>query len=184
MDIKQDDSRTQVVTLGGGCFWCTEAVFNNIDGVLKVEPGYSGGRLEDAKYDRVTTGKTEHAEVVQVKFDPDVITFREILDIFFATHDPTTLNRQGADVGPQYRSVLFYHDDEQKKIADEIIRQLNIEGIWNDPVVTKLEPYTSFYRAEEYHMKYYERNRKQPYCRLVINPKIVKLKERFNDKMK
>ena len=184
MNAEQSNPITETVTLGGGCFWCTEAVFQRIKGVLEVEPGYSGGRPEDASYARVSTGRSGHAEVVQVTFDPGVITLREILEIFFATHDPTTLNRQGADVGPQYRSVVFYHDEKQKLIAEEIIRQLDKEKIWESPIVTRVEPYDAFYRAEENHMNYYERNRNQPYCRLVIDPKIVKLQERFRDKLK
>jgi peptide-methionine (S)-S-oxide reductase len=184
MKNRQSDREVEVMTLGGGCFWCTEAVFNSIEGVLKVEPGYSGGRPEDANYGRVSTGRTGHAEVVQVTFDPKVITLREILEIYFATHDPTTLNRQGADVGPQYRSVVFYHDEEQKRIAEEIIERLDRERIWDNPIVTKVEPYEAFYRAEEHHMNYYKRNREQPYCRLVIDPKIIKLRERFKDKLK
>ena len=170
--------------MGGGCFWCTEAVFNSIKGVLKVEPGYSGGRAEDANYNRVSTGRTGHAEVIRVTFDPRAITLREILEIFFATHDPTTLNRQGADVGPQYRSVLFYRDEEQRRIMGETIERLSREGIWDKPIVTEVEPYEAFYVAEEQHINYYERNRGQAYCRLVIDPKIVKLTERFKDKMK
>ena len=179
-----DDKRVEVATLGGGCFWCTEAVFLSIEGVLKVEPGYSGGRPEDANYQRVSTGRTGHAEVVQVSFDPKAITFREILEIYFATHDPTTLDRQGADVGPQYRSVVFYHDEGQRTIAEEVIEELDGEKIWERPIVTKLEPYEAFYRAEEYHLNYYEKNRGQPYCRLIIDPKIIKLRERFKDKLK
>ena len=179
-----DDKRVEVATLGGGCFWCTEAVFLSIEGVLKVEPGYSGGRPEDANYQRVSTGRTGHAEVVQVSFDPKAITFREILEIYFATHDPTTLDRQGADVGPQYRSVVFYHDEGQRTIAEEVIKELDGEKIWERPIVTKLEPYEAFYRAEEYHLNYYEKNRGQPYCRLIIDPKIIKLRERFKDKLK
>jgi peptide-methionine (S)-S-oxide reductase len=184
MKTGQPDRAVEVATLGGGCFWCTEAVFSSIEGVLMVEPGYSGGRPEDATYRLVSTGRTGHAEVVQVSFDPKAITFREILEIFFATHDPTTLNRQGADVGPQYRSVVFYHDEEQKSIAKEIIERLNRERIWDNPIMTKVEPYEAFHRAEEHHMNYYERNREQPYCRLIIDPKIVKLTERFKDKLK
>ena len=159
-------------------------MFLSIEGVLKVEPGYSGGRAEDANYRRVSTGRTEHAEVVQLSFDPEAITFREILEIFFATHDPTTLNRQGADVGPQYRSVVFYHDEGQRTVAEEAIGELEGEKIWDRPIVTKLEPYEAFYRAEDEHLNYYERNRSQPYCKLVIDPKIIKLRERFKDKMK
>ena len=178
------DRREEVATLGGGCFWCTEAVFNSIEGVKSVVSGYSGGTPEDATYGRVSTGRTGHAEVVQLTFDPDVITFREILEIFFATHDPTTLNRQGADVGPQYRSVVFYHGDGQRRVAEEVIDELDGEGIWEDPIVTQLQPFQAFYEAEEYHVNYYERNRGQPYCRLVIDPKILKLRERFRDKLK
>lgn len=173
-----------MATLGGGCFWCTEAVFNSIEGVLKVVSGYSGGRSEDANYGRVSSGRTGHVEVVQVTFESEVITFREILEIFFATHDPTTLNRQGADVGPQYRSVVFYHDDAQRRITEEVIEELNGEKIWTKPIVTQVETYEAFHRAEEGHMNYYERNRGQPYCRLVIDPKILKLRERFRDRLK
>jgi peptide-methionine (S)-S-oxide reductase len=174
----------EVATLGGGCFWCTEAVFNSIEGVLKVVSGYSGGRSEDATYRRVSSGRTGHAEVAQVTFDPNVITFREILEIFFATHDPTTLNRQGADVGPQYRSVVFYHDEGQRGTAEEVIEELNGEKIWTNPIVTQVEGFEAFHRAEEGHMDYYQRNRGQPYCRLVIDPKILKLRERFRDRLK
>ena len=174
-------TKIEVATLGGGCFWCTEAVFNSIEGVLKVTSGYSGGKPEDAIYGRVSSGRTGHAEVVQVTFDPDVITFREVLEIFFATHDPTTLNRQGADVGPQYRSVVFYHDDAQRRISEEVIGELNDE---KKTIVTQVKPYEAFHRAEEGHMDYYERNRGQAYCRLVIDPKILKLRERFRDRLK
>jgi peptide-methionine (S)-S-oxide reductase len=174
----------EVATLGGGCFWCMEAVFNSIEGVLKVVSGYSGGRPEDATYGRVSSGRTGHAEVVQVTFDPNVITFREILEIFFATHDPTTPNRQGADVGPQYRSVVLFHDDSQRRTAEEVIEELNGEKIWTNPIVTQVEPFEAFHRAEEGHMDYYERNRGQAYCRLVIDPKILKLRDRFRDKLK
>ena len=171
----------EVATLGGGCFWCMEAVFNNIEGVLKVVSGYSGGIPEDATYGRVSSGRTGHAEVVQVSFDPDVITFSEILEIFFAAHDPTTLNRQGADVGPQYRSVVFYHDDVQRRITEEVIGELNGEKTWKNPIVTQVEPFEAFHMAEEGHRDYYERNRGQAYCRLVIDPKILKLRERLKN---
>ncbi len=184
LDKMDSEIEGEVVTLGGGCFWCTEAVFNSIEGVLKVISGYSGGKSEDATYRRVSSGRTGHAEVVQVTFNPEVITFREILEIFFATHDPTSLNRQGADVGPQYRSVVFYHDDVQRRITEEVIDELNGEKIWENPIVTQVEAYEAFHRAEEGHMDYYERNRGQPYCRLVIDPKILKLRERFRDRLK
>ena len=184
MVLDKTDSEPVGVVLGGGCFWCTEAVFNAIEGVIRVEPGYSGGLEKDASYGRVSTGRTGHVEVVRVTFDPDIITFREILEIFFATHDPTTLNRQGADVGPQYRSVVFYNDDEQRRITEEMIGQLDGEGIWDNTIVTAVELSKPFYGAEEHHVKYYEKNRGQAYCRLVIDPKILKLKERFKDKLK
>ena len=181
---KMDSEIKEVATLGGGCFWCTEAVFKSIEGVLKVISGYSGGRPGDATYGRVSSGRTGHAEVVQVTFDPKVITFREILEIFFATHDPTTLNRQGADVGPQYRSVVFYHDDAQRRTIEEVIEELNGEKTWKNPIVPQVETYEAFHRVEEYHMDYYERNRGQAYCRHVIDPKVLKLRERFRDKLK
>ena len=179
-----DEKSMEKATLGGGCFWCTEAVFLSVEGVINVEPGYSGGRPEDANYRRVSTGRTSHAEVVQLTFDPGVVPFREILEIFFATHDPTTLNRQGADVGTQYRSVVFYHDEGQRATAKEVMEGLEGEEIWDSPIVTQLEPYEAFYKAEDYHVNYYAKNRGQPYCRLVIDPKIVKMRERFKDKLK
>ena len=181
---EETEGKVELATLGGGCFWCTEAVFKVIRGVVKVELGYSGGRPEDATYERVSTGRTGHAEVVQVTFDPEAISFGEILEIFFATHDPTSLNRQGVDVGPQYGSVVFYHDEEQRRIAEETIERLDEEKIWRRPIVTRVELYEAFHRAEEYHLDYYERNRGQPYCRLVIDPKIAKLQERFRDRLK
>jgi peptide-methionine (S)-S-oxide reductase len=179
-----DGGRVEVATLGGGYFWSTEAVFLSIRGVIKAEPGYSGGEPEDATYRRVSTGRTGHAEVVQVTFDTGAIAFREILEVFFATHDPTTPNRQGADVGPQYRSVIFYHDEGQRSIAQKVIDELEGEGIWEKPIVTILEPYRAFHRAEDYHLNYYENNRGQSYCRFVIDPKMVKLRERFKDRLK
>ena len=185
MDAGEEmERKVGLATLGGGCFWCTEAVFKGVRGVIKVEPGYSGGRPQDATYERVSTGRTGHAEVVQLTFDPDVVSFGKILEIFFATHDPTSLNRQGADVGPQYRSVVFYHDEEQRRIAEETIERLDNEKTGGRSVVTRVERYEAFYRAEEYHLDYYERNRGQPYCRLVIDPKIAKLRERFRDRLK
>jgi len=176
--------RKEVATLGGGCFWCTEAVFSEINGVLRVEPGYSGGKLANPTYEQVSTGATGHAEVVQIAFDPDVISFREILEIFFATHDPTTLNRQGADVGPQYRSVIFYHNRGQKEAVEKLIKELGDAGIWDEPIVTQVEPFEAFYRAEDYHRDYFRRNAQQPYCRLVIAPKIAKLQQKYREKLK
>jgi len=176
--------RTEVATLGGGCFWCTEAVFNELKGVLKAETGYSGGWVANPTYEQVCTGTTGHAEVIQITFDPSIITFRGILDVFFSTHDPTTLNRQGADVGTQYRSVIFYHDDAQKVTAEQLIRELNIEKRWKSPIVTKVEPFKAFFKAEEYHRNYFERNPEQTYCRLVIKPKLSEMRKRYPNRVK
>jgi peptide-methionine (S)-S-oxide reductase len=164
----------ELATLGGGCFWCTEAVFLRVNGVVDVKPGYSGGHVKNPTYQQITTSTTGHAEVVQISFKPDMITYREILEIFFTTHDSTTLNRQGADVGTQYRSVIFYHNDEQRRIADDFIKELQNTNVLKMPIVTQLQPYTEFYEAEDYHKNYYERNRSQSYSRYVIAPKIEK----------
>ncbi|MDH5419539.1 MAG: peptide-methionine (S)-S-oxide reductase MsrA [Candidatus Bathyarchaeota archaeon] len=174
----------EVATLGGGCFWCMEAVFSELRGVEKVESGYSGGALADPTYEQVSTGKTGHAEVVQVNFNPKVISFKEILKIFFTMHDPTTLNRQGADVGTQYRSVIFYHNDEQKATAEQVIKEITEAKIWNAPIVTQVEPFKAFYKAEDYHKDYFKKHREQPYCKLVIAPKIAKLREHYHKKLK
>ncbi|MGD0330803.1 MAG: peptide-methionine (S)-S-oxide reductase MsrA [Nitrososphaeria archaeon] len=176
--------REEVVTLGGGCFWCMEAVFNEIKGVVKVESGYSGGNLEYPSYEQVSSGTTGHAEVVQVRFDPDVISFKEILDIFFATHDPTTPNRQGNDVGTQYRSIILYHNDEQKSIAGQVIQELDSEKTYSAPIVTQVESFKAFYAAEEYHRDYFKRHPEQPYCRIIITPKINKLQKYYVQKLK
>ena len=174
----------EVATLGGGCFWCMEAVFSELRGVEKVESGYSGGALADPTYEQVSTGKTGHAEVVQVNFNPKVISFKEILKIFFTMHDPTTLNRQGTDVGTQYRSVIFYHNDEQKVTAEQVIKEITEAKIWNAPIVTQIEPFKAFYKAEDYHKDYFKKHPKQPYCKLVIAPKIAKLREHYRKKLK
>lgn len=171
-------------TFGSGCFWCTEAVFERIEGVIKVESGYSGGSVENPSYKEVTTGSTGHAEVVQIKYNPEVITYPELLEIFWKTHDPTTLNRQGADVGTQYRSVIFYHNGEQKKLAEEYKKKLDESGAFNDPIVTEITAFDKFYKAEEYHQDYYANNPNQGYCAFVITPKIEKLEEVFEDKLK
>lgn len=171
-------------TLGGGCFWCTEAVFLRLKGVESVTPGYSGGHIKNPAYREVVTGRTGHAEVVQITFNPDVVTFAEILEVFFMTHDPTTLNRQGADVGTQYRSAIFYHTPEQKKIAEEIIRALEKEKVYNDPIVTEVTAFTNFYEAEDYHKNYFARNPNQPYCQFVVAPKVEKFKKIFKEKVK
>lgn len=171
-------------TLGGGCFWCTEAVFLEIEGVEKVTPGYSGGHVKNPTYNQVVTGSTGHAEVIQVTFDPEIIPYREILEIFFTMHDPTSLNKQGADVGTQYRSVIFYHSEEQKKVAEKFIEEMNETNLFNLPIVTKLEPLGEFYEAEDYHMNYYNRNKNQGYSRFVIAPKLKKVEKEFKERIK
>jgi peptide-methionine (S)-S-oxide reductase len=176
--------RMEAATLGGGCFWCIEAAFNEIMGVVNVESGYAGGELASPTYEQVCTGTTGHAEVVQVTFDPHIISFREILEIFFASHDPTTLNRQGADVGNQYRSVIFYHNEEQKQAAEQAIAELNAAKIWDNPIVTQVEPFKNFYKAEDYHRKYFSRHPEAVYCRIVVAPKIAKLRKKYREKLK
>ncbi len=181
---QQATSRTEVATLGGGCFWCLEAVYDQLRGVQDVVSGYSGGHVPDPTYEQVCTGTTGHAEVVQVTFDPQTISFREILEVFFAIHDPTTLNRQGADVGTQYRSAIFYHSPEQKAIAEEMIAALNAARIWPRPIVTEVTPFTAFYPAEAYHQEYFARNPGQGYCAFVIAPKVAKFRKEFMTKLK
>ena len=182
--MQQAGPDTAVATLGGGCFWCLEAVFRDLRGVERVVSGYSGGHVPNPTYEQVCTGGTGHAEVVQVTFDAHVLPFRELLEVFFATHDPTTPDRQGADVGPQYRSVIFYHSPEQKEIAQQVIAELNAAGLWDGPIVTQVAPAGAFYTAEAYHQEYYVRNPRQPYCQVVITPKLAKFRRRFRDKLK
>ena len=179
-----DPSRTEVATLAGGCFWCLEAVYEELKGVERVESGYSGGAVPDPTYRQVCTGTTGHAEVVQVTFDPEVISFKEILEVFFTIHDPTTLNRQGADVGPQYRSAIFYHDEEQRRVAEGVISELEAEHVWDDPIVTEVTPFDTFYVAEDYHQGYYRNNEYQPYCRVVIAPKVAKFRSKYLTRLK
>ncbi len=174
----------EVTTLGGGCFWCTEAAFSALKGVVKVMPGYSGGTVSNPTYEQVCTGRTGHAEVAQITFDPNVISFKEILQIFFTVHDPTTLNRQGADVGTQYRSVIFYHNNEQKEIAKQVIKEIEAARIWNDPIITQVLPFSIVYEAEDYHHKYFENNPRNAYCQVVIAPKIAKLRQHYRDRLK
>ncbi len=174
----------QVATLGSGCFWCSEAVYSELSGVAKVEPGYSGGSLPNPSYEQVCSDETGHAEVAQVTFDPDKISYRELLEVFFSTHDPTTLNRQGGDVGTQYRSVIFYHDQSQKKVADDIIRELTDEKVFRSKIVTQVLPLAAFYPAEDYHKEYFKRNPAQPYCQAVIAPKLSKFRAHFQSKLK
>ena len=171
-------------TFGGGCFWCTEAIFERVKGVVKAESGYSGGSTASPDYKQVTSGLTGHAEVIQITFDPKQVSYVELLEIFFKTHDPTTLNRQGADVGTQYRSIVLYHNEEQRIMADKVINALGEEEIWADPIVTTVEAFEIFYSAEAYHQEYYENNPNQDYCRVVINPKVEKFEKLFKEKLK
>jgi peptide-methionine (S)-S-oxide reductase len=176
--------KMEKATFGGGCFWCVEAIFERVNGVHGVESGYSGGHVANPDYKQVTSGTTGHAEVVQISFDPDVVSYVELLEIFFKTHDPTTLNRQGADVGTQYRSIVLYHNDQQRALVSELIKKLDEEEIWSDPIVTTVEPFDAFYSAEAYHQEYFENNPNVGYCRLVINPKVEKFEKVFKEKLK
>ncbi len=178
------NEKLETVIFGSGCFWCTEAIFERINGVRSVVSGYSGGSVPNPGYEAVCTGKTGHAEVCQITFDPNKISFDELLKIFWKTHDPTTLNRQGNDVGTQYRSVIFYHNDEQKKIAEHYKNELNKSGAWKDPVITEISPFKKFYQAEEYHQHYFERNLYQGYCSFIIAPKVEKFEKAFVEKLK
>ena len=175
---------TEIITLGNGCFWCTEAIFQQVKGVTKVTSGYSGGHVENPTYEEVCEKTTGHAEVLQVEFDTTQVTIDEILEIFWQTHDPTTLNRQGNDVGPQYRSVVFYSNAHQKERAEFFKKKLDESGAFGNPIVTAIEPYTNFYVAENYHQDYYNKNGNQPYCYFVIRPKLEKFEKAFKDKMK
>jgi peptide-methionine (S)-S-oxide reductase len=176
--------RREAATLGGGCFWCLEAVFEQLRGVDKVQSGYAGGHVPEPTYRQVCSGNTGHAEVVQVTFDPSVLSFREVLDVFFATHDPTTRNRQGGDVGTQYRSAIFYDRPEQKEVAEKRIAELNAAKIWDAPIVTEVVPLEAFHPAEDYHQEYYRQNPSQPYCQAVISPKVAKFRKQFLAKLK
>lgn len=169
----------QTATLAGGCFWCLEAVFEQLRGVESVVSGYAGGSVNNPSYNQVCTGTTGHAEAVQITFDPQAISFRELLEVFFTIHDPTTLNRQGPDVGTQYRSAIFYHTPEQKAVAEEAIREVQTSGMWARPIVTEGKPLPAFYPAEEYHQRYYRSNPYQPYCQIVIGPKVAKFREQY-----
>lgn len=171
------ESNYQTATLGGGCFWCVEAVYDGVKGIQSVVSGYSGGHVDNPTYRQVCAGTTGHIEVVQVTFDPEEISFRDVLDVFFATHDPTTWDRQGADVGPQYRSAVLYHDEEQKRAAEETIKDLNGRGIFGDDIVTVVEPFEKFYEAESYHQDYFRNNPAQPYCQVIIAPKVAKFRK-------
>lgn len=174
----------EVITLGGGCFWCTEAVFQRVEGIYKVVSGYAGGLIEKPSYEAICTGTTGHAEVIQIFFDSKIISLVSILEIFWGTHDPTTLNSQGADKGPQYRSVIFFHTALQQEIAVNLKSQLDLAGVFNKPVVTEITEFTNFYKAEEYHQDYFNQNRSQPYCQYVVKPKVDKLQNFFGDRIK
>ncbi len=176
--------RREVATLGGGCFWCLEAVYQNLAGVLSVESGYMGGHVANPSYKDVCTGRTGHAEVTQIAFDADVLPFRELLEVFFTIHDPTTKDRQGNDIGTQYRSVIFYHDDRQRAEAEAFIRELEKAGRFSAPIVTQVEPASEFYKAEDYHQEYFVNNPNQPYCQMVVAPKVRKFREKFGAKLK
>jgi peptide-methionine (S)-S-oxide reductase len=177
-------SRLDKATLAGGCFWCLEAVFLDMEGVTKVESGYMGGEVDNPTYEQVCSGRTGHAEVVQITFDAAITSYRDLLEVFFAIHDPTTLNRQGNDVGTQYRSAIFYHSEEQRATAQAMIAEKDAAKNWDDPIVTQLEPASEFYVAENYHQDYYKRNSLQPYCLFVVRPKVQKFRSKFGSKMK
>jgi peptide-methionine (S)-S-oxide reductase len=183
-EMNVEEKNLTTATFGSGCFWCTEAIFENVKGVSKVVSGYAGGKVFNPTYEEVCSGSTGHAEVVQITFDSSIVSFEELLEIFWQTHDPTTLNRQGADVGTQYRSVIFFHDENQKEKAKYFKDKLNNEGIWKTPIVTEISPLTEFFIAEKYHQDYYTNNPNQGYCSFVITPKLEKFKKIFKDKLK
>ncbi|MBA3532472.1 MAG: peptide-methionine (S)-S-oxide reductase MsrA [Ardenticatenales bacterium] len=177
-------NQKEVATLAGGCFWCLEAVYDELRGVESVESGYAGGHVDNPSYRAVCNGTTGHAEVIQITFDPEQVAFRELLEVFFTIHDPTTMNRQGNDAGTQYRSAIFYHSPEQKATAEQVIAELNAEKLWNSPIVTQVTPMTTFYVAEGYHQEYYQNNPSQPYCQAVVAPKVAKFRKYFLDRLK
>jgi peptide-methionine (S)-S-oxide reductase len=179
-----DDKNLETATLAAGCFWCVEAVFDDLRGVEDVLSGYSGGHADNPNYQQVCSGTTGHAEVIQIRFDPSEVSFREILQVFFTVHDPTTLNRQGNDVGTQYRSAIFYHSDEQQRVAEEVIREIADAGIYDDPIVTEVVPFDKFWPAENYHQEYFSNNPNQPYCTAVVAPKVAKFRKNFVDRLK
>lgn len=182
--MSDEHKKLEQATFGSGCFWCSEAIFTRISGVHGVKPGYAGGHTKNPRYEKVKTGTTGHAEVIQITFDPSVVSYLQLLEVFFRTHDPTTLNRQGADVGTQYRSVVFFHHTEQEKVAREVKERLGKAGIWDDPIVTEITPLDTFYVAEEYHHNYFARNPNQGYCQFVILPKVNKFEKTFEELLK
>jgi len=179
-----ENTNLETATLGAGCFWCVEAVFDDLKGVESVESGYSGGHTENPTYQQVCSETTGHAEVAQINFDPNEISFKEVLQVFFAVHDPTTLNRQGNDVGSSYRSAIFYHDENQKQIAEQTIKEVEAEGVYDNPIVTEVTPFDKFYIAENYHQEYFANNPNQPYCAAVVAPKVAKFRQKFVDRLK
>ncbi|WP_062039476.1 peptide-methionine (S)-S-oxide reductase MsrA [Lentimicrobium saccharophilum] len=183
-EMMTQPEKTETATFGSGCFWCSEAIFQLLKGVIKVEPGYSGGARANPTYEQVSSGATGHAEVIQVSYNPDIISFEELLEVFWSTHDPTTLNRQGADVGTQYRSVIFYHNEQQRQLAETYKARLDSSGAWTNPIVTEISPFKAFYPAESYHHDYYNRNSQAPYCTYVIVPKLDKFRKVFKDKVR
>ena len=179
-----ENTNLETATLGAGCFWCVEAVFDDLKGVESVESGYSGGHTENPTYQQVCSETTGHAEVAKINFDPNEISFKEILQVFFAVHDPTTLNRQGNDVGSSYRSAIFYHDDNQKRIAEGVIKEVEAEGVYDNPIVTEVAPFNKFYIAENYHQEYFANNPNQPYCAAIVAPKVAKFRQKFTSRLK
>lgn len=177
------ENMREVATFGGGCFWCLDAAFRQLEGVEKIESGYAGGQVANPTYRDVCTGTTGHAEVVQVTFDPSVISFRDLLGVFFTIHDPTTRDRQGADVGPQYRSIVLYHSPEQREITGQVIDELERSHVWDNPIVTQIVPVAEFYPAEQYHQDYYANNPNQPYCQIVVAPKVAKVRKAYFDRL-
>jgi peptide-methionine (S)-S-oxide reductase len=183
-EILMDTTKLEKATFGSGCFWCTEAVFEELNGVHSVVSGYAGGHVQNPSYEEVCTGKTGHAEVTQITYDPNVISYDELLEVFWKTHDPTTLNRQGNDVGTQYRSAIFYHNDVQKNLAEKYKKELDASGAWDNPIVTEISPLKNYFPAEEYHQEYYANNPNQGYCAFVIAPKLEKFRKVFKDKLR
>src|SRR5215211_5030626 len=181
---REDTGRFEVATLAGGCFWCLEAVYDDVKGGQAVESGYAGGQVPNPSYQEVCAGTTGHAEAVRITFDPTVVSYKKLLQVFFTIHDPTTLNRQGADVGPQYRSAIFYHSDEQRRVAEGVISELEAERVWDNPIVTEVTPFDTFYVAEDYHQGYFRNNEYQPYCQVVIAPKVAKFRSKYLARLK
>ena len=184
MNDPQNGKNYEEATFGAGCFWCTEAIYDMVDGIVEAEAGFSGGEVKNPSYREVVSGKTGHAEVARIKYDPEVISYEELLEIFWHTHNPTTLNRQGADIGTQYRSVIFYHNDEQKRIAERSLEKTDNSDLWDDPIVTEISPLENYYKAENYHQNYYKNNPNAGYCQVVIAPKIKKFKREFSHLLK